>query len=263
MFLIALLPIRGSAQSDTLRSNKTITNMRMVGVGTASVLDTYLSQENYNGPEITYLSHTTREAEDGRWSKQLVHQGRFAYLNNRAGNGRELSGDYTFEYSLLYGWKLLQNKLMLRAGGMADAHVGFLYNTRNSNNPAQAKAQLSIAAAVSANYRFRLCKSHHHVRYELSVPLAGLVFSPNYGQSYYEIFSRGNYDHNIVPTYPGNMPSLRQMVTIDFNLLHSTFCIGYLGNYQQAKVNNLKYHHYSHTFIIGVVKKFQLIKIRP
>ena len=146
---------------------------------------------------------------------------------------------------------------------MIDTGVGFLYNTRNSNNPAQAKAQFGIAASTSANYKFRIRRGYHNVRYEICLPLAGIMFSPNYGQSYYEIFSQGNYDHNIVPTYLGNTPSLRQMLTFDFNLLHTTVCVGYLGDYRQAKVNELKYHHYTHALMIGIVKKFQLIKIHP
>lgn len=237
--------------------------MKMIGIGTAEILDTYLSRENYRGPEISYLSHTTRERDDSRISRQIVHQGSFAWLDNRAGNGRELFSMYTFQYAWHYNYLLLQDKLQLKAGSMIDTSVGFLYNTRNSNNPAQAKAQFGIAVSASANYKFRIHRGYHNVRYEISFPLAGIMFSPNYGQSYYEIFSQGNYDHNIVPTYLGNTPSLRQTITLDFDLLHTTVCVGYLGNYRQAKVNGLKYHHYTHALTIGIVKKFQLIKIRP
>ena len=101
------------------------------------------------------------------------------------------------------------------------------------------------------------------LRYEASAPLIGLMFSPNYGQSYYEIFNKGNYDHNIVPVTTFSIPSLQQMLSLDFTLGRTTMRIGYLGNYRQAKVNNLKYHDYSHMIVFGLVRHFKITRIIP
>lgn len=251
------------AQSDTITSDKVITNARMAAIGSADILDTYLSPEKYKGVELRYISHTTRDSERSRWSRRITHQGSISYADNRSGNGAEMAGAYFFQYAWLYNWRLSGNRLNLKAGAAADATIGFIYNTRNGNNPAQARAMVNITPTGSADYRFTLAGRPFTARYELNIPLCGLMFSPNYGQSYYEIFSRGNYDRNIVPTTFVCSPSVRQMLSLDFTIGHTTLRAGYLCDIQQARVNNLKSHIYTHAFMIGVVRRFKLIKIHP
>lgn len=261
--LLALPVAAMSQEADTIRSAKVITNAQMLGIGAADILDTYLSQEKYSGLEVRYISHTIRRREGAHWSRMLVHQGSFAYADNRSGNGNEIAGQYTFTYGVHYNWDLLGGCLNIMAGGQADLDIGFLYNTRNGNNPAQARLALNISPSAAAAYRFNLGRVPFKARYEVSAPLFGVMFSPNYGQSYYEIFSRGDYDHNVVPTTIGATPSLRQMLTVDFTLGKTTLRVGYLGDFRQAKVNNLKYHTYSNMFLIGFVRTFKLTHIIP
>lgn len=235
----------------------------MLGIGATELLDTYLSHEKYNGTELRYISHTTREPVHSRWSQKIVHQGFLSYAESRSGDGSEMAGEYIFSYGWNYNWHLLDNRLQLKAGVQGDANIGFIYNTRNSNNPAQARAFINITPTAAAAYRFYIKKRPFTARYEIELPLCGVMFSPNYGQSYHEIFSKGNYDHNIVPTTFVCSPSLRQMLTLDFSIRRTTLRVGYLGDIQQSHVNNLKSHIYTHAFVIGLVKHFKLVKIHP
>lgn len=250
---------------DTLRSRKVITNVQAVAFGSVSQLDTYLSPEEYKGSELRYVSHTVRE-NDTKVSRELIHQARLAYSHNRADNNNELGGSYNFQYNVrwqLGDWQLGKGLLIVKAGVGIDANIGFLYNMRNSNNPAQAYFYLHLAPSASAAYRFRLANRPFRLRYAVQLPLVGLMFSPNYGQSYYEIFSRGDYDHNIVATTPVSAPSLRQMISLDLTLHHTTLRLGYLADIQQSKVNHLKMHTWSHLFAVGIVRKFTINKILP
>lgn len=260
--LLLLCSLTLSAQTDSIVSDKTITNARMIAVGATNILDTYLSPEKYRGTELRYISHTVRERDGRRWSRQIVHQGDISYADNRSGEGGEIAGMYNFQYFWHLNWALCNRRLHLKAGGGADANVGFIYNTRNGNNPAQARLYLNADVSVAAAYTFPLLGRNAVATYEASVPLLGVMFSPNYGQSYYEIFSQGNYDHNVVPTTLLCTPSVRQMLTLDAELLGITWRIGYLCDIQQSHVNNLKSHIYTHAFMIGVVKRFKLINYK-
>ena len=250
---------------DTLRSNKVITNTQMLGIGAVNTLDTYLSPEEYTGTELRYISHSVRE-NGTKLSRELVHQAQILSVRNRRENNNELGGFYNFQYNWQYAlgqWNVGEGELHLKAGGGIDTRLGFLYNMRNSNNPAQAYAQMNIAPNAVAAYRFRLRNLPFQLRYEVQVPLLGLAFSPNYGQSYYEIFTRDNYDHNLVVTTPASAPSLRQLLTLDLTVRHTTLRIGYLGDYQQAKINQLRQHVWSNLLVLGIVRKFSINKFIP
>lgn len=237
----------------------------MLGIGAVNTLDTYLSPEEYTGTEFRYISHSVRE-NGTKLSRELVHQAQILSVRNRRENNNELGGFYNFQYNWQYAlgqWNVGEGELRLKVGGGVDTRLGFLYNMRNSNNPAQAYGQVNIAPNAVAAYRFRLRNLPFQLRYEVQVPLIGLTFSPNYGQSYYEIFTRDNYDHNLVVTSPVSAPSLRQQLTLDFTVRHTTFRIGYLGDYQQAKINQLRQHVWSNLFVLGIVRKFSINKFIP
>ncbi|MCM1079934.1 MAG: DUF3316 domain-containing protein [Bacteroidales bacterium] len=264
-----LLPLSLAAQE------KLVTTTKMIGIGYNSVQDTYLSPEHYGGMELRYLSHTERERAGichdsipsqestngkSRWTRLVINEGYFSYGKSRSKNGATLSGAYHFQYGVLRKWQLLADRLTLKGGVQAEFLGGFIYNTRNGNNPAQARALLDIGPVVSAKYALRNGnaggKGRIIMAYEASCPLLGLTFSPNYGQSYYEIFNEGNYDRNIVPTTIVSMPSLRQQLTFTFCLSRMNLSVGYLGDYRQLQVNSLKQHVYSSMFMIGMTHSF-------
>lgn len=236
------------------------------GIGTADIMDTYLSPYAYKGTNYHLLWNSQRMVRAcgiENLNFQTILDVDASILDNPAKNINEYSGGVRFALGwtkTIKTWDIKKSKVSVEVGPMTSIYAGGIYNERNGNNPAQAKADLMIDFTAKAKWQFSLFKKNMQLDYQIIMPFAGIAFSPNYGQSYYEAFYKDNYDHNVVFANFVNMPSIRHMINLDVPLRkHSMTAlrIGYQGYFMQSKFNKLRYHSYTNSFTIGFTKYFK------
>ena len=258
LIVLTCLPTRIQAQ-DSLQATRHVMRSVMIGAGHNNTFETYLSPLEYEGPEVRFAYETMRMTRlmDGNVSAQNLFQLHASYTENISQTNHTYGGLVNWSYALHYQFRPAKGVKIL-FGPMLDLNAGVVYNRRNSNNPAQAKAYGGLGASGMLIWKFRIRNYPMTVRYQANLPLLGVMFSPEFGESYYEIFSLGNGGRNVVFTSLHNNPSLRQLLTLDFPVGNTVMRVGYVCDLQQAKVNNLKSHTYSHDFMIGVVRNLYL-----
>ena len=255
MFILSCVCVHAQTAGDSIRSHSF-----MLGVGSSHQLDTYLSPQNYDGFQISLLRETLRMTRlaGRRISFQSLWQGTFSHSDNASGTATDWGGHIGYDALWHYNWTPLQG-LRLMAGGAVGVDAGFLYNSRGGNNPAQGRLGADLSASVMAIYRFRLWGQDLALRYQANMPLAGVMFSPQFGQSYYEI-GEGYTNGNVCFSHPGNAFSLWQQLTVDIPLgRHMVMRAGYLCDIRQSHVNGIKMHDRSHSFMIGFVRHFRKV----
>lgn len=256
-----------NAQQSTLnfQPNKEVLHSTMIGVGSSNVLDTYLSSYSYTGTDYRIQRETMRMTNlwKGRVANQSLIDVNADINENHAGNLDEYVGGVRYTQGWFYNFmngnvvnpvERSHSRFNFAAGLSTSGYLGVVYISRSGNNPAQAKADLMINVSGLATYDMVIAKHHYLWRYQVSFPLMGIAFSPNFGQSYYEAFVAEHYDHNVVFAYPGNMPSMRHKLTLDIPIKRYTLRVGYVGEFHQSMFNHLKYHSYAHDFMIGFNK---------
>ena len=258
--ILLFLPLLHSSAQETLESPYARTHSTMFGFGYNNQLDTYLSPLEYTGTEIRFLQENIKGTSllQRNVSMQNLIQANFSYTKSPTDDGKYLSGMMDWNIALHYKWNLNFWKLYL--GPQLGLHGGFIYNTRNGNNPAQARLATDLNISGKAEYTFRLFHRPVDLRYQADILLAGLVFSPEYGQSYYEIFSLGHSGHNVCFTSPFSALSANQLLTFDFPIKYAKLRLGVQNIVRQSHVNELKTHDWTWLFIVGYVKQFQLVK---
>lgn len=155
------------AQADSQQANRYVTRATMYGIGYTNVFDTYLSPQEYKGIDFRISRETIRMTKllDGNVSVQNFFQANIGYTHNHAENNTTFNGLVNWNYGLHYQFRITENFKLL-AGALADINGGFVYNLRNTNNPASARAFINLD----------LCNGHLACKNkELSsdVPLSG------------------------------------------------------------------------------------------
>lgn len=233
------------------------------GIGHANVFDTYLSPQEYKGVDFRISRESMRMTNRIKNVSIQNHlQTNISYTENYVNNNNSFSGMVNWNYGLHYNFNISPNFKLL-AGGLIDANLGFIYNLRNGNNPASAKAYLNLAGSGMAIWHTKIKQYPLILRYQLNVPLMGLMFSPHYGQSYYEIFSVGNSSNIFNFTSLHNQPSFRQFFTVDLPVRQVTLRLSYVMDIQQSKLNKIESHIYTHTFMVGFVHNLYKLRNKP
>ena len=254
MLLLPSLCVYSQSEQLTKMSEHSL----MFGGGPANMLDTYISPYSYTvwGLRLQFDTHRKLKMMNGTVSRYSLFDLNGAFLKNHNKNVNSYGIGIRYSMAWLKSINTKSEAFTFSFGPQISGFFGGLAVFRSGNNPANPQANIAIDATAHADYSFNVKNRKWKVKGQLTVPLIGAAFSLNYGQSHYEMFILGHYDRNVVFAHPFNMPSLRYRFTLDIPVgrHESTFRIGYAGQMNQSKFNNLKFHSYTHDFMIGYSK---------
>lgn len=249
---------------DSINPARIVVSCSSLGGAFTNVLNSYMSPYDFKGWAIGYT--------DEQWSKYTVKRHKIAYQTFFTGTlGREtFSSNAQYLVQFDKSWRGLMefpvtSSLSFYGGVAGEGAFGILYLPSNSNNHITGKCHAGLFVTGMALYHFKV-RSHSYVaRYQVEMPLAGVMFAPDYGQSYYEIFGQGHFSNTLEFFTLTRMPSLRHHLSLDipFRLGHwrSAARVAWVGDFYQTRVKGIKTHTYSQLFTIGLVKT--LYKIKP
>ena len=227
-----------------------------LGAGCTNLKDTYLSPLSYSGAHVTLMSEyfSQTKANSGHWFAQSLFTLHGDYATLASGNGLTIGGMADYSYTYYYKLPFKEQNLKFYVGPQGQLRIGGLYNLRNSNNPAQLKLGIHLAASAIAQYDFALWHTPMNVRLQTDLPLLGTAFGPDYGQSYYEIFYLGQSEGCIHLTSLHNNLSLRANLSYDIELSPCTLRLTLANDLYQWSLGNQQYRLFTHTAMIGFVR---------
>ncbi len=221
----------------------------LLGIGKAFLNDTYLSPLEYSGISISLMHDRIRGTPcfNGKLLLQQQFLIQTAITKNPTASASEYYGNLDYRLTGFYPLFAGSN-LRLYGGAGWEASLGGIYNVRNSNNPGSLKVATNFNLSAMAIYSWKIFT----FRWQLATPFAGMFFSPEYGHSYYEIFTLGNNKGTVHFGSFHNQQALRNYFSVDVPVHNVTLRAAYLGDYYDTQVNELVTRIVSHQFMIGL-----------
>lgn len=229
--------------------------------GRAVLHDGYLSISNYKGGEWGLMHERMRVLPLGgnRWVMRHRIDASASNAFGTSSNGHLISAMLDYSYGQLYTLRFPCG-LTWRTGGEIELSGGALYNPSNSNNPASAKVNLALGFSEMLIYTLHLGRLPVTLRYQLSLPVVSLFFSPGYGESYYEIFYLGNRAGIVKCGSWHNRFDMNNLFTVEIPIGRAALRVGYDNRIRSSRANHLDYFHYSNAFVIGVATSITRLK---
>lgn len=251
LFLLLAVPFLGFADDD--EESRPVTGIYSLMFGRTSVQATYLSPLKYTGPQLAFT---------GSWSKALPFNpenavmefdgtASFCNLLNPAKTARMVGLNAEVSWDMAWRKRLPCN-FQVTAGGGLNLHGGAYYLLRNSNNPVQAMANLSLMLTASASYHFNLGRLPVLVSDRVKLPSLGVFFCPEYGETYYEIYL-GNHSGLAHAGWWGNNFRIENTLSVILDFGRTAMEIGYRVNAYNQWANHLNTRIVTNSFVIGII----------
>ena len=193
--ILAWLGATGACADDLTQSDSAATVLRPVFAaytvewGSSHLTNTYLTPLKYDGwhAAFDYQRYQAMKFAPRDWTMRLSLNLSVDKTDNPARNASMWDIMLTADWGMMRKWRPAEG-LTLAAGGSTEIELGCLYNARNGNNPASAKAAWTVNLTGFASYRTKLWRLPVTFTYQPTLPVTGVFFSPDYGELYYEIY---------------------------------------------------------------------------
>lgn len=218
--------------------------------GAVSVLDTYLTPLTHHG---------AGGALTGRWCKMMRSDiplvmdfdGRLqgATATGPSGNQRLYDISVAFAWGVSRQWTVTP-QWSLAAGACVGFDAGGIYLPKPGNNPASAKIDAMLSLRLAASWTATLAGRSITLFDRLTLPSFGTIFSPAYGETYYEIYL-GNRRGLVHPAWWGNHFCVDNLIGAEWQLSSRALLVGYRLQQRTSWINHLNTHRTLHSLVIG------------
>ena len=258
--IAALAAIFASAQTDTAKVEivRPVASAYTLEVGSSHITDTYLSPLKYTGlsAAIGYERCQAMKFCPEKWVMQLRLSAGMDYTDNPAKNVNIMGFGLSSTWGMMRKFRnVWQEGLHIYAGGSTSLNLGALYSTRNGNNPVSAKASWTVNATAMATFSLKIKSLPITLRYQPTIPICGIFFSPEYDQLYYEIY-KGNTSRIVNFAQPFSYFYMDNLLTADLRLGGTILRLGYHGTILSTEVHHIVCNMSSHNFLIGIANEW-------
>lgn len=242
-----------------LLSNKAIS----FGIGSQKEHDSYLSPLLYDGIGFTIMSERLKyfSLRSNKISRYNEGNFQFGFVDNPARNSSMIPFTLRYFWGIHYHIRPIPNMNIL-VGGLWNMDLGGRLQLSNQNNPYSLTWNTNLWLSAMIYYHVPLRKRTLTFREHFSMPFVGVMFAPNYTQTYYEIFGLGHTDNTIHITSFGERLAWRNKLSMDLPTSICTFRFGFLAERITTEINGLETRSTNLSFLIGWIYNYSTFKGR-
>lgn len=251
-FYVALfIGLASTLFAPDMKSQRPVRSRYSVEVGRRHAYCSYLSPLVCHGADFA-LNGSWRKTMpfDSDWEMEFDGGLDFSDAKNPARNASMLFCEASFSWGM-ERMVTLPADFRLGVGGRLSSVAGVLYLRRNSNNPANAIFRIGLDASLSLSRRCRIGRLSITPFDQFSLPSLGAFFSPEYGETYYEIYL-GNRRGLAHFGWWGNNFGLDNLFGVELNFRKHSLLLGWRCDLQTYHANNIDTQLWTHSAVVGI-----------